>query len=86
MPAPMVYPNAFSGRSCGCVRSVGESAENPPLAPRAIEPVWSLVACACAAFESAQQSAAFPTAIMMRSKIGMRYLGWPAGRGWTDNE
>src|SRR5258707_13280160 len=86
MPAPMVYSNAFAGPSCGCVRTVRESAENPPLAPRAIEPVWSPVVCACATLESTQQSATFPTATMMRSKIGMRYLGWPpAADGQTIN-
>src|SRR6476469_3739854 len=85
MPAPMVYSNALSGPPCGCVRRVRESAENPPLAPRAIEPVGSLDVCAYATLESAEQSAAFPTATMMRSKIGMRYLRWPAGRGWTSN-
>src|SRR5258707_7867093 len=86
MPAPMVYSNAFSGPPCGCVRRVRESAENPPFAPRAIEPVWSLVVCAYATLESAEQSAAFPTATIMRSKIGMRYLnGRPAADGQTIN-
>src|SRR6476620_2444638 len=80
MPAATVYPNAFSGRAADGACRVREPAENPPFAPSAIEPGCSLDVCACAKpdAEAAEQSAAIPTATMVRAEIGMPYLGWLA--------
>jgi hypothetical protein len=57
-----------------------------PTSPRKRGEVKNGEACATPNIERAEQSAAIPTATMMRSKIATRYLGWPAGCGQANNK
>jgi hypothetical protein len=83
-PRPLMRGRDVAGKTRAQARREWEAV--PFTSPRLRGDVKNGEACATPNIERAEQSAAIPTATMMRSKIAMRYLGWPAGCGQANNK